>query len=70
MKTKKVGDKVISEYIMHEEEVVRTITMIRKDEQYGSGYVASVDGGEPCKCCGLTKGRPIENVDVAWFNVV
>ena len=53
---------------MYEEDVVRKITMIRKNKQYGSGYVASVDGGEPCKCCGLTKGKSIENVDAAWFN--
>lgn len=63
-----VGDKVTTEYAMYEKDIVRTITMIRKDRQYGSGYVASVDGGESCKCCGLTKGKPIENVDAAWFN--
>ena len=63
-----VGDKVTTEFTMYEEEVVRTITMSKKDKQYGSGYVASVDGGEPCKCCGLAKYKPIENVDAAWFN--
>ena len=66
----KVGDKVVTEHRLYEEDIIRTITKIEKNKNYGSGFVASADGGEPCKCCGLTKGKPIENVDAAWFNAI
>ena len=63
----KVGDKVTSDFYSSESSVVRTLTNISPNKGYGSGYVASADGGEACSHCGAVNGRPINNVDAAWF---
>lgn len=62
-----IGTKVTSKFRSNESDVVRTITIIYEDITTGSGYRASADGGEVCKCCGLNKGKPIEFVDANWF---
>ena len=68
--TLKVGDLVTSDYHHQEKTVVRKITKIKPDKQYGSGYYASADGGEPCPHCGRPFGTEINYVDSAWFVLV
>ena len=65
-----VGAKVTSDKVFSETKVIRKITFIAKSEKTGSGYIASADGGEPCPHCNHPMGKPIENVDAAWFNIV
>lgn len=71
-----VGDKVTSDYHRGEEDIERTITWCEKSGKhgsgirYGSGYSASADGGEPCRCCGATPTKPIGCVDSTWFNSI
>ncbi len=62
-----IGTKVTSKFRSNESDVVRTITSIYEDITTGSGYRASADGGEVCKCCGLIKAKPINSVDASWF---
>ena len=66
----KVGDKVKSEFYFTNKDVIRTITSVTKSDIAGSGYMASADAGEPCKCCGRPFANPVINVDMAWFNKV
>jgi len=62
-----VGDEVKSQYYRSEQNIVRKITRIDIDEMCGSGFRASANGGEKCKCCGVVTGRNIEEVDLGWF---
>lgn len=66
----KVGDRVTSDFLNVDIHLIRRITWIEKDETTGSGYRASVDGGEPCQCCGKVPGVSIIRVDAAWFRPV
>lgn len=66
----KKGDKVISKFHSGEEDIVRTILYIKKDERCESGYRANTDGGEVCKCCGAVKGKVIKGADIGWFSKV
>lgn len=63
----KIGDKITSEFYKNKKTVIRTITFIEKDSGTGSGYRASADGGEECKCCKHIPSKNIERVDAAWF---
>jgi hypothetical protein len=66
----KIGDKVKTEYFYEERDIVRTLTSITANHRYGSGYVASADGGEPCPCCGRSPGTPLLGVDSTHFRKV
>jgi hypothetical protein len=66
----KVGDKVKTGYHPNERDVIRTVLSAQEDNQYGSGYAVSADGGEPCKECGCTKGHKIRPIDGDWFELV
>ena len=66
----KVGMKVTTEFEHGAAHVVRTITTIKENSKYGSGYSASADGGVPCSCCRRAFANPIRSVDSAWFKPV
>lgn len=68
--TLKKGDKVKTDFYSGEEETIRTITHIEKDDYFGSGYGATADGGEPCKFCGVTKYKVTPVIDSAWFKKI
>ena len=59
--------KVTTEYHESEITVVRTITDLTLDSEYGSGIRASCDGEVKCDCCGRSAGTSIYNVDASWF---
>lgn len=63
----KVGDLVTTDWLVDKEDIVRKITTIYTDNQCGSGFRASADGGEPCKTCHRPLSNPVENVDANWF---
>jgi len=63
----KVGDLVTTDFDIDHKTLVRKITRIEKNEEYGSGYKIWADGGCPCPCCGRTFAEPINGVDGAWF---
>ena len=63
----KIGDLVTTGYRGDEKDVVRKITLVEKNERYGSGYMASADGGLKCRECGRSFGQPINGVDASWF---
>ena len=68
----KVGMKVTTKFGPSGfEDVVRTLTILEEDSKFGSGFWASADGGEPCKCCGLSPAHPIDKmIDSVWFTPV
>lgn len=63
-----VGDKVITDYISDQKNVVRIVTHITKSYNHESGYCVSVKC-EPCKCCGY-QYPPIIQVDSKWFKKI
>lgn len=65
----KIGDAVTTSYHFNDD-IVRLITRIEKDKSFGSGWLASADGGEPCPTCGRLHASPIFGIDSAWFKKV
>ncbi len=63
----KVGQKVTTDFIEKDKDVIRTITNIEKNSGYGSGYVASADSGEACECCDRKFSQEILSMDACWF---
>lgn len=55
----RVGMLVVTEFHYDECHVVRELTRIEKDENFGSGYRAWASGG--------LLGQDIEGVDASWF---
>ena len=70
MKTKntkpKLGDLVTTTYNGESGMIVRTITDIRKDSKYESGYAICVDGGVPCEKCGMCPAKELNWIDSGW----
>jgi hypothetical protein len=66
----KVGDKVKTDYHWNQRDIVRRITSIVREKSFGSGYAASVDGGETCPTCGSMKGVAIIYVNSTWFKKI
>lgn len=66
----KVGMKVTSPFNPSEKDIVRTLTRMERQPNFGSKYGASADGGEPCPTCGHCPGTPIPYVDSSWFKEV
>lgn len=69
MKLRK-GDLVKSDFNEEEKNIIRKLINITKDAGCGSGYRASADAGEVCKCCKRPMGTEILGVDSAWFEKV
>lgn len=63
----KVDQLVTTDFTFAFSKVVRRITDIQADSNYGSGFRATADGGKPCECCGHRPTIAIANVDAAWF---
>lgn len=66
MKQLEIGQKVTSKYYSLDQDLVRTITTVYKDDKCSSGFRVSANGGEPCKECGRVSAF-INNVDGGWF---
>lgn len=64
-----VGDLVTTEYYSDSKSVVRRVIEIEEDPSYGSGYLASADGGSPCQSCGRPFAKEIHKVDADWFKI-
>ena len=62
-----VGDLVVTDYARGEETVVRRVTAVVKDGNFGSGARASADDGGACSHCHRSFGTKIHNVDSSWF---
>lgn len=63
----KKGDKVVTNFIVEEKEIIRTVIDCRPvGSGCQSGYLMSVNGGEPCPHCGK-RGKGIREIDSAWF---
>jgi len=61
----KVGDKIKTNYYIHEDKIIRTVTQVIPDNTSQSGILISCDGGEICPHCGL-RGTTISGIDIAW----
>lgn len=66
----KVGMKVTTRYVSEFKDVVRTILTVEPNERCASGFIASADGGEVCKCCGFAPAKPINWIGSDWFEPV
>lgn len=60
------GDRVTSAFYPEQAAIIRKITRCDRNEIWGSGFIASADGGEPCEKCNRTE-KPIIWVDAKWF---
>lgn len=68
-----VGEKVVLEkdyynqgVRVHMNKVVRTVIRVYPTSSMASGWAVEVDGGEPCKHCGLTPASKLR-LDSGWF---
>lgn len=62
-----IGRKFKTDFFFDEKEIIRTITVIKVNQDCSSGYMLWADGGEPCECCGRRPGRPIDGIDANWI---
>jgi hypothetical protein len=64
----KIGDKVTTSFLEHEEGLVRTVIGISQSSTSESGWAIVADGGEPCPCCGRI-GTETRWIDTGWFKL-
>jgi hypothetical protein len=60
------GQKVTTTFDEEEKRVIRTVTRLEKNDQYGSGYLIVMSGGPNCPTCHRSSGEQIGPVDAAW----
>ena len=53
------GEIVLTRYYRGEEYITRTVTSVKRDKRFSSGWGVKADGGEKCACCGKPVGTPI-----------
>lgn len=66
----KIGMKVKTKFLSGASDIVRTLTSIREEKKYDSGFSASADNGGACKECNRPLSEPIFNIDSDWFTPV
>lgn len=71
----KVGDRVTTKFHPEQKNIIRNVVSVTEYSGYKSGWAVSVDGGDPCPCCGSRKGSAIKGhdghgADSGWFKKV
>ena len=65
-----IGARVRTDYHLDQKWVIRTLTKLERDLEYGSGFMACADDGGDCPHCKRPLGDPIFRVDAGWFVLV